>query len=208
MVRELPATGPEAAAVGRALRGAEVLEGPRATERAARHAVEVDAVVHLATHAELNPRNPLFSGIDLARERGAAGSNGDGRLDVHEILDLRVRSHLVFLSGCETALGAGAGTGFAPGEDYATLARAFLYAGARNVIATLWRVEDRGAAEFAARFYRHLSAVPAAEALALAQRDMLAEPRWRAPYYWAGYVLSGDGGTGGRAQKGGGLSVR
>lgn len=208
-VRELPATGPEAAAIARAVRGAAVLEGSRATERAARQALEADAVVHFATHAELNPLSPFFSRIDLARGRDPeAKSDDDGRLDVHEVLGLRIRSDLVFLSGCETALGASAVSGLVPGEDYATLARAFLYAGARNVIATLWRVEDRGAAEFAARFYRHFPGVPAAEALALAQRDMLAEPKWRAPYYWAGYVLSGDGGTGPRAQKGGGLSVR
>ena len=93
----------------------------------------------------------------------------------------------------------------APGR---TLAQAFLYAGVPNVVATLWRVDDRGAAEFATSFYRHVPAVPAAEALALAQRDMLAGSRWRSPYYWAGYVVSGEGRPGSRAQKEGTLSVR
>ena len=79
---------------------------------------------------------------------------------------------------------------------------------ARNVVATLWLVDDRGAAEFATRFYRHFPAVPAAEAPARAQRGMLAGSRWRAPYYWAGYVIQGEGGTGRRAQKEGTLSVR
>ena len=76
-------------------------------------------------------------------------------LEVHEVVGLLVRSRLVFLSGCETGLGAAGARAFAAGEDYATLARAFHYAGAREVVATLWRVEDRGAAEFAAkiRFY-------------------------------------------------------
>lgn len=105
-VRELPATGPEAAAIARAVRGAAVLEGSRATERAARQALEADAVVHFATHAELNPLSPFFSRIDLARGRDPeAKSDDDGRLDVHEVLGLRIRSDLVFLSGCETALG-------------------------------------------------------------------------------------------------------
>ena len=126
---------------------------------------------------------------------------------MHEILGLRVRSPLVFLSGCETGVGAAWSTGFAQGEDFATLARAFLYAGARNVIATLWRVDDEGAAEFAARFYQHFPSAPSAEALALAQRETLADSRWRAPYYWAGYVLSGEGGAGDRPQKGGVVSV-
>ncbi len=53
----------------------------------------------------------------------------DGQLEVHEIIGLRVHSPLVFLSGCETGLGGAWSTGFAPGDDFATLARAFLYAG-------------------------------------------------------------------------------
>jgi len=205
-VKQLPATATEAQAVRRALGSAEVFAGPRATKRAVRRALATTGIVHLATHAEMNANNPLFSHIALAREPGA-GTAGDGRLDVHEILGLQIGSDLVFLSGCETALGAGAATDFAPGEDYATLARAFLYAGARNVVATLWRVEDRGAAELAGRFYRHLPGRPAAEALAEVQRELLANPRYRTAYYWAGYVLSGDGGSIG-AQNASTLSVR
>jgi hypothetical protein len=53
-----------------------------------------------------------------------------------------------------------------------------------------------------------ISRNPAAEALALAQRDMLAGSQWRSPYYRAGYVVSGEGGPGSRAQKDGTLSVR
>ncbi len=205
-VDRLPAAAIEAQAVRRALVSAEVFAGARATKRAVRRALATTGIVHLATHAEMNAYNPLFSHIALAREPGA-GTESDGRLDVHEILGLHITSDLVFLSGCETALGAGAATDFAPGEDYATLARAFLYAGARNVVATLWRVEDRGAAELAGRFYGHLSGRSAGEALALVQREVLAAGRYRTPYYWAGYVLSGEGRSA-RAQNARALSVR
>jgi CHAT domain-containing protein len=99
----------------------------------------------------------------------------------------------VFLSGCETGVGIAGSNQFARGEDYSTLAQAFLYAGARNVMATLWRVEDDGAAVLAERFYAHLSALPPAEALAAAQRDLLQTGRYSAPFYWAAYQLSGDG---------------
>ena len=73
------------------------------------------------------------------------------------------------------------------------MSQAFLLAGARNVVATLWQVEDEGAAEFAAHFYLNLASLSPAQALAAAQREMMATARFSAPYYWAGYVLSGDG---------------
>jgi CHAT domain-containing protein len=134
----------------------------------------------------------MFSWVETAPGRPTDPGN-DGRLEVHEILGLRVRSPLVFLSGCETGLGAAWTTGFAAGEDFATLARAFLYAGARNVVATLWRVDDRAAAELTQQFYRRLGSQGPVEALTAAQRALLADSRYAAPFYWAGYTLAGDG---------------
>jgi CHAT domain-containing protein len=176
--------------VARSLPGASVLLGRDASERATREALASGAVVHLAAHGELNARNPMFSWIEAAP---AARRGEDGRLEVHEILGLRVRSPLVFLSGCETGLGTAGSTGFAQGEDFATLARAFLYAGARNVVATLWRVDDAGAAAFATEYYRRLGEAGPVDALAAAQRAMAAEGPYTAPYYWAGYTVAGDG---------------
>ena len=59
------------------------------------------------------------------------------------------------------------------------------------MVATLWRIDDAGAAAFAERFFQHLQTQPAAYALTLAQQDLRSDPRWRSPYYWAGYTLSG-----------------
>ena len=100
----------------------------------------------------------------------------------------------MFLSGCETALGAGGFTPFDTGEDFTTMGQALLYAGARNVVATLWRIDDAAAAEFAIRFYEVLKSSSAADALATAQREMIADPRLRNPYLWAAYQVSGTGG--------------
>ncbi len=160
-----------------------------------REALSSGAIVHVASHGVMNARNPMFSRVELARGSEAQSAD-DGRLEVHELLGLSVRSPLVFLSGCETGLGTAWSTEFARGEDYATLAQAFLYAGAGNVIATLWRVEDAGAALFAESFYRHLQNVPPADALARAQRDLMSDSEYSAPYYWAAYVLSGTGDLG------------
>ena len=136
----------------------------------------------------------MFSRIELARST-QRGAEDDGRLELHEVLGLSIESSLVFLSGCETALGAAWSTDFARGEDYATLAQAFLQGGTRNVVATLWRIEDRGAAVMAERFYRALNRRSAVEALAHAQREMLRDRdrSYSSPYYWAAYQVSGDG---------------
>jgi CHAT domain-containing protein len=196
----LPGTGVEASVVGGALTGAIVHLGRAASEPAAREALASGAIVHLAAHGELNARNPMFSWLATA-PGGPGDPAADGRLEVHEILGLTVRSPLVFLSACETGLGTAGSTGFAQGEDFATLARAFLYAGARNVVATLWRVDDQGAATFAAEYYRRLAAEGPVGALVGAQRTMLADPRFGGPYYWAGYTLAGDGRMAGKRQE-------
>jgi len=81
-----------------------------------------------------------------------------------------------------------------------TLAQAFLSAGAANVILTLWRIDDAGAAAFAGRFYQLLQRLPLAEALAVAQRETAGDSRYDSPYYWAGYVLTGAGRLGSGAQ--------
>lgn len=164
-------------------------EGAGATEAELRRGLVSDRFVHIATHGVLNPRNPMFSRLEMAP--AADGEDGDGRLEVHELLDLDVRARLVFISGCETALGPAGSTSFDQGEDYATLSLALLHAGARNVIATLWRVEDEGAAIFAERFFEALSASDPADALVQAQRAMLVESRYAAPYYWGAYQLAG-----------------
>ena len=188
---DLPATAIEAGQVAKSAERGIVLSGRAATELALRQALGSAPLVHVATHAELNVQNPMFSAILLSPGTQRDRSN-DGRLEVHELLGLQVRTSLVFLSGCETALGAAWSTSFRRGEDFTTLAQAFLYAGAHSVVATLWRIDDGAAAAFATRFYDALRLTPAPEALANAQRAMLRDRRYAAPYDWAAYEISGD----------------
>ncbi|UCG76564.1 MAG: CHAT domain-containing protein, partial [Gemmatimonadota bacterium] len=170
---ELPGSRREVDAVRTALPGSEASIGAAATEARARQALSGRGIVHVATHGIMNPKNPMFSRLEL--RPGADGrSTDDGRLEVHELLALKIRSPLVFLSGCETGLGSAWSRQFLRGEDFATLARAFLYAGSENVLATLWRLEDESAAVFAEHFYAALGERAPADALALAQRAMIA----------------------------------
>ena len=157
-----------------------------------RRALAGTGVVHVATHGLFNARNPMFSRLEVARP-GVSTADNDGRLEVHEILGLTIRSPLVFLSGCETGAGQEWGDDPVHGTGDLTLAQAVLAAGAPNVIMTLWRIDDAGAAEFAGRFYRRLQSSSVAAALASAQRETAADSRYGSPYYWAGYTLSGNG---------------
>ena len=189
---DLPASGPEVAAVRAHLPGSETHLQRRASEPALRSALATKRPVHVATHGVLNARNPMFSRIELART-GTWSPGNDGRLEVHEILALRVRSPLVFFSGCETGAGQEWSQDALLGTADLTLAQAALAAGAGAVISTLWRIDDAGAARFAEQFYRGLRRASALSALAQAQRWMAADTDYSNPYYWAGYTLSGAG---------------
>jgi len=74
------------------------------------------------------------------------------------------------------------------------LIQGFLRAGAKQVVASLWRVEDRSTAELMSRFYRALlvEGRPPAAALRQAQLAVRSDPRWHAPFYWSGFLLAGD----------------
>jgi CHAT domain-containing protein len=95
----------------------------------------------------------------------------------------------VVLSVCDSAVGKSVGV-----EGASTLARAFFYAGARRVVASLWPVDDRASVAFMRAFYRALLQQDRRpqDALVDAEHEMQREARWRAPYYWSGYVLQGD----------------
>jgi CHAT domain-containing protein len=187
----LPGTVAEAEAA-RGSRRVERVMGRRATEQRVRVALGRSQIVHLATHGVLEPTEPLRSRLELAP--GGRGG-GDGRLEVAEVLAMRVRAPWVVLSGCESAVAGTWQTAFGRGDDLSTLAAAFAYAGALGVVATLWRVPDRGSAVLAAAFYANLRQGGPAEALARAQRSLLSSPEFGAPYHWAGHTALGARGN-------------
>ncbi|HTW66485.1 MAG TPA: CHAT domain-containing tetratricopeptide repeat protein [Bryobacteraceae bacterium] len=145
-------------------------------------------VLHFATHGLLDSRNPELSGIVLSMV-DRKGNPEDGFLRLHEIYNLKLNADLVVLSGCQTALGEEVRS-----EGLIGLTRGFMYAGAPQVMASLWSVRDRAIAELMRRFYegllrRHLT--PAA-ALRSAQLAMMQDSRWSDPYYWAAFTLQGS----------------
>jgi CHAT domain-containing protein/tetratricopeptide (TPR) repeat protein len=168
------------------LYGTQPLIGAAATESAVFSQAGNAEILHLSVHGEFNKHNPLFSTLHLA-----ADEEHDGRLEVHDIyaLDLTQATNLVVLSACQTQLGE-----LSRGDEVVGLNRAFLYAGTPSVIATLWSVQDDTTALFMERFYTHLrSGIALAQALRQTQIEVRAE--YPHPYYWAAFVLTGDGGS-------------
>jgi CHAT domain-containing protein len=188
--RGLPATRGEVAAIQDVFgRRAQVLVGNAASESAFRSAVSGKSILHLATYGVLNKHNPLFSFVELA-----PSGPEDGRLEVHEVFGLSLQARLVVLSACQTGLGSGALADVPEGDDWVGLVHAFLAAGASEVMATLWPVEDRTTARLMSVFYRGIAGGASdADALTSAQRSVLRDPATADPFYWAGFTLVGAG---------------
>jgi CHAT domain-containing protein len=103
---------------------------------------------------------------------------------------LKLNADLVTLSACRTGLGK-----LVSGEGVLGLTRAFLYAGTRSVLASLWNVNDTATAELMTAFYRNLKRdLSKDEALRQAKLELLhgKQPAWRHPYFWASFVLIGE----------------
>ncbi|HSE31097.1 MAG TPA: CHAT domain-containing protein [Pyrinomonadaceae bacterium] len=144
--------------------------------------------VHFATHGVLSLEHPELSGIALSMV-DEKGQKQDGYLRLYEIYNLNLPAELVVLSACETGVGKQI-----RGEGLIALTRGFMYAGAKRVVATLWKVDDSATAALMAEFYRQMfiNKKRPAEALKEAQLYVSKQKRWRSPYYWAGFVLQGE----------------
>jgi CHAT domain-containing protein len=146
-------------------------------------------IVHFATHGMLNNIHPELSGIVLSLV-DEAGKRQDGFLRLQDIYNLKLQAELVVLSACQTGLGKEI-----KGEGLIGLTRGFMYAGAPRVVASLWKVDDRATSELMKRFYQGLlgpERLRPAGALRQAQLSIWKQKQWRAPYYWAAFVLQGE----------------
>jgi CHAT domain-containing protein len=144
--------------------------------------------LHFATHGLLDSERPGLSALALSMV-DEGGRPQDGFLRVNDVYNLKLPVELVTLSGCQTGLGKAV-----RGEGMIGLTRGFMYSGAARVVVSLWNVNDQATSELMARFYRKIlkgNQGPAA-ALRMAQIEMWRQRQWRAPYYWATFVLQGE----------------
>ncbi len=134
------------------------------------------SIVHFATHATLQANAPHLAAIEL----------GKSEMTFLDISDLALNARLVTLSACSSNIGQGGS-----GDEWVSLARAFFYAGARALVASLWAVGDESTTKLMGLFYKELARGESiANALANAQREMIRQGA--SPLQWAPFVAIGN----------------
>ncbi|RPJ38682.1 MAG: CHAT domain-containing protein, partial [Planctomycetaceae bacterium] len=177
---DLPFAEREAATVRWNYPEVTTLTRERATESWVRDHISEFGIIHIASHGEFDPVNPLFSAIRLAPDK-----KSDGKLQAEEIFGLDIKADLVVLSACQTGLGEIRG-----GDDVVGMNRAFMFAGTHSLMSSLWRVSDVSTAILMKQFYREYTRGNKAESLRRATLHV--KNRYPHPGYWGAFVLTGD----------------
>lgn len=142
--------------------------------------------LHFATHGVVNESKPELSKIFLSPD-----NQEDGSLFSGEIYNLNMDVSLVTLSACETGLGK-----LEKGEGVMGLSRALMYAGAQNLIVSLWKVSDLSTADLMISFYGDLvyqtDNLTFANSLRKAKISLIKSEKYHEPYFWAPFILVGQ----------------
>ena len=191
----LPESGSEVKALAR-LYGAtrsRVYVGAEAREDRVKSEAGTAGILHFSTHGTLNNAAPMYSYLTLAE----AGSNDDGLLEAWELMRLDLKAELAVLSACETARGR-----IGAGEGVIGFSWAMFIAGVPSTVVSQWKVESASTRDLMVNFHRSLispatpkqTGATKAEALRQAALKLMKNPETSHPFYWAGFVLVGDGG--------------
>ncbi len=165
----------------------KIFLGSDATESEFIRQAKDSRILHLATHADVNDKSPLESGLVFSTKND---SERDGFLNTSEIYNLKFSADLVVMSACNTGFGK-----IVKGEGMLSLGRAFLYAGCKSVVMSLWLANDESTSLIMNSFYQNLSeGVTKNEALRQAKIDYLknADPLTAHPLFWANLITVGD----------------
>jgi len=147
------------------------------------------SLLHLATHSEINKNAPLKSIIYFSGNENQ--ENTTSTLKIEELYNMKLNSDLITLSSCETGVGKDV-----KGKGVQSISNAFNYAGVSSTVMSLWKVPDKETTQIMTSFYSHLSEGLekdlALRNAKLAYLNSTTDPALRHPYYWAGFVISGD----------------
>ena len=176
------------------LQSSSVRIGAAAREDAVKAEMSKYRVLHFATHGVLDDRNPLYSYVVLAV---GGDSNEDGLLEAWELMKMDLKAEMVVLSACDTARGR-----VGDGEGMIGMTWALFVAGVPTTIASQWQVPSESTTKLMLGFHKNVVGggssdrkISKAEAWRQAVMGMMNDPRYRMkPYYWAGFVVVGDGG--------------
>jgi len=198
--------------------GVKLLEGPSLTKETFKRVAGQYRILHLATHGILDFQSPLDSGVIIGKPISVPQNNEGNQpqawsvisatgsspqlsterwlLSAREVMEMRLRADLVVLSACETA-----GGGQSKGEGMVGLTWAFAAAGVSAVVASQWAVHDKATAVLMEDFHRGLrnsgrrdgTYNGTARALTEAARALASKREYRHPYYWAAFIVVGDG---------------
>ena len=171
-----------------------VFVGAEAREKRVKLDAPKYGVLHFATHGFLDSRNPMFSYLALAQ--GAGEPDEDGLLEAREIVNMDLHAELAVLSACETARGR-----IGAGEGVIGMSWALFVAGVPTTVASQWKVDSDSTTTLMIAFHRRLTKYHSgskaketrAESLRQAALELLRSDRYRHPFYWAGFVMVGDG---------------
>ena len=171
------------------LSSSRILIGPTASKAVFRSEAAKYNIIHLATHGILDDASPMYSRLVMAR----AGNDpsDDGLLEARDIMRLDLRADLVVLSACQTARGR-----VGAGEGMVGMSWAFFVAGVPSMVASQWKVDSASTAKLMIDFHKRLKeqsirSQTKSGALQQASLTVMKDPRYRHPYFWAGFVVMG-----------------
>ena len=170
----------------------KVYVGAEAREDRVKSEAGQASVLHFTTHGTLNNASPMYSYLTLAE----GGPNDDGMLEAWELMQLDLKAELAVLSACETARGR-----IGAGEGVIGFSWAMFIAGIPSTVVSQWKVESASTRDLMVSFHRTLiSSGPKqttsrkTDALRQAALTLMRNPETSHPFYWAGFVVIGDGG--------------
>lgn len=146
-------------------------------------------VIHIATHGTVNSEHPELSGLMLSQKEG---TTDDGMLYNGEIYNLKLNADLVVMSACETGLGK-----ISQGEGVIGLGRSLIYAGAKNIVCSLWQVSDASTSTLMINFYSNLlknskkDGTGFTDKLHNAKLKMISDGKFAHPYFWSPFIIIG-----------------
>ena len=173
----LPCAREEVEMIGKMLNSTPLI-GTQATKDEVLRRLGSVALVHMAAHGNMETGD-----IALASNEGVKKDI----LTMRDVLRVQIRARLVVLSCCHSARGE------IKAEGVVGIARAFLGAGARSVLVSLWAIDDEATLEFMKNFYQNVvKGRSASEALNQAINCMRESEKFSAAKFWAPFLLIGD----------------